>query len=208
MIIEAIIFGAVPAIMTWNLFKEHQISKAVEKDFKQRRTAEENTPISDLAAMVIELLKEDEGWLENKRGSLTHATGISLKQVTSLSLEVFVNDTSGVGTKADVTSLDQRRIIGEINSFKSRREAAKQRALTRTVAERIVALRNGTIRPVLGNDEDGAADDDSVGGSDPVPALYFDARTNRIVALGTRDAGKLTLDSTFVKRYKLGYFEK
>lgn len=177
-------------------------------------------PEGDTATLVVELLRSDNGWRvlrdrSAERDTIEHETGIKItKQVShgyhySEYVFVYVMDQKGAYQHVDTNASDDKILLRELKAFHNRQRDAKQRALTRALAQRIVARERGEVQPLLGgpgSDGSTPATNSGSGNSSQADAtglLTYDPASQQVVATVRGDSVKLRLDATLRRRYQL-----
>jgi len=177
--------------------------------------------LSDAGELIVELIRSDEGWMDIHPDS---ATSIRLRHdvtgtVVSNRLlshgrmtNVYITSDSGSLEDVDITNEDGKAIYGELKAYKTRERDRKQRELKKSLAQRILAVERGEVRPVLGDHRVRPANKSNesiVAGSismdkiraDTPGLLTYDSARQQIVTVGNGD--KLQLSDYLRKRYDM-----
>ena len=196
-LIEAIVLGLPIAAALTGVFSYTLNALSSDEPAKPSKL-----PESDIAKLIVELLRSDEGWevggsINLGTTTYTHDKGVRLIQVRSY-VSVYVANDKDELKKAEITSSDESLIRSEIEAYKTRAKHSRQRELAKALAQRIV---DGTpsSNPLLGgpgvprlpapsNDDTPAVQSQSAG------TLCYDRRTEQIIKIGSINAGAIMTD--------------
>ena len=204
-LIEAIVLGLPMAAALTGVFSYTLNALSSDEPAKPSKL-----PESDIAKLIVELLRSDDGWevggsINLGTTTYTHDKGVRLIQVRSY-VSVYVANDKDELKKAEITSSDESLIRSEIEAYKTRAKHSRQRELAKALAQRIV---DGTpsSNPLLGGPgvprlPAPSDDDTSPVQSEPAGTLYYDADSEQIVKIGSIHAGAI-MDVDLLKRYNL-----
>lgn len=171
--------------------------------------------LSPTVALVIELLKQDDGWVADGK-LLTHETGVEISvfqkcnpytalYIPTVKLTVLDEDQEPV--KVEFNDYEKGVLISEYNANISRRVDRRKREVTAALAKRIIAREKGELQPVLGGPGVPllpAPDNDNSQSVSVMPAgiLTYDEMRQQVVAIGGRGSERMNLDVSLERRYR------
>jgi hypothetical protein len=209
MLLEIMMVVPMIAVAVHGAWSKCQEIKAEEKLVQKALTSPPAPSRSPAVELVIEMLRQDEGWITDTVYDSKYSGKKYKHEKTGVSIDNSKHRASGFkhtnmsvdGSTVSLTDIDKDAIRAELEAFDTRAADYKQREIARVLAERILGGKNAAL---LGDDRAAAAEDDNMAGNDTVSPglLTFDPHSGQVVQIGSTDTG-VRLDDRLRERYGL-----